>query len=190
MSNGITLTSVETIVMSTQYLEDGRNLNVVNSLWHVQTWTGRLWIKGRARVLLLEGRWFYSPVLHVEVFLGKILNPRLLLMCWSAPCMTATTTSVWTYVWINLSRFGQRCLLKAVNVMWMNNSVVCRNMGWSLFVFNNDNIITVIIYFRSKAIHYIPGHVTSCLPLHTLICPYISSFIKGVHKHDLSSMFF
>ena len=32
--------------------------------------------------------------LHVEVSFGKILNPKLLLMCWSASCMAATTTSV------------------------------------------------------------------------------------------------
>ena len=29
-------------------------------------------------------------ILLVEVSLGKILNPKLLLMCWSAPCMAAT----------------------------------------------------------------------------------------------------
>ena len=46
-----------------------------------------------------------SPGLHVEVSLGKILNPRLLLMCWSAPCIAATAISV--------SRFGQKRLLNA-----------------------------------------------------------------------------
>ena len=57
-----------------------------------KTW--RLWLRGRASVLLFEGRWFDSPGLHVEVSLGKILNPKLLLMCWLAPCMSATTFSV------------------------------------------------------------------------------------------------
>ena len=38
----------------------------------------RLWIRGRASVLLLEGRWVDSPILHVKVSLGKILNPELL----------------------------------------------------------------------------------------------------------------
>ena len=31
-------------------------------------------------IFLSKGRWFYSPGLHVEAFLGKILNPKLLLM--------------------------------------------------------------------------------------------------------------
>ena len=34
------------------------------------------------------------PRLHVKVSLGKTLNPKLILMCWSAPCMAATTISV------------------------------------------------------------------------------------------------
>ena len=38
-----------------------------------------------------EGRWLDSPGLHVEVSLG---NPKLLLMCWSALCMAATTISL------------------------------------------------------------------------------------------------
>ena len=64
----------------------------------------RLWLRGRASVLISEGCWFDSPGVHVEVSLGKILNSKLLLMCWSAPCMTATTISVW----IAVSRFGQK----------------------------------------------------------------------------------
>ena len=46
-----------------------------------------------------EGRWLDSPGLHVEVSLG---NPKLLLMCWSALCMAATTISLWMYVCIKL----------------------------------------------------------------------------------------
>ena len=38
---------------------------------------------GRASILLLEGHGFDSPGLHVKVSLGKVLNPKLLLMCWS-----------------------------------------------------------------------------------------------------------
>ena len=38
--------------------------------------------------------WFDFPSLHVEVSLSKILNPKLLLMCWLAPCMAATDISV------------------------------------------------------------------------------------------------
>ena len=41
---------------------------------------GWLWLRGRASILLLEGRWFDSPGLHVKVSLGKILNPELLLI--------------------------------------------------------------------------------------------------------------
>ena len=54
---------------------------------------GRLWLRGRASVLLSEGRWFDSPGMHVEVSLGEILNPKLLLMC-----MAATAINVWMYV--------------------------------------------------------------------------------------------
>ena len=46
---------------------------------------GRLWLKGGASVLLSEGRWLDSPWLHVKVSMSKILNPKLLLMCWWAP---------------------------------------------------------------------------------------------------------
>ena len=35
-------------------------------------------------VWLAEGCWFDSPCLHVKVSSGKILNPKLLLMCWQA----------------------------------------------------------------------------------------------------------
>ena len=38
--------------------------------------TGRLWLRGRVSILLSEGCWFSSPALHVEVSLGKILNPN------------------------------------------------------------------------------------------------------------------
>ena len=57
--------------------------------------------------------------LHVKVSMGKILNPKLLLMCWSAPCKTATS-SVWMYVWITLSSLGQRHLL---NIKWFRESL-------------------------------------------------------------------
>ena len=47
---------------------------------HVQ---GQPWLRGRASVLLLEGRWFNSLHLHAEVSLGKTLNPKLL--SWQPP---------------------------------------------------------------------------------------------------------
>ena len=37
------------------------------------SWPGRLRLTGRANILLLEGCWFNSPGLHIEVSLGKIL---------------------------------------------------------------------------------------------------------------------
>ena len=69
---------------------------------------GRLWFRGKASVLLLEGRWLDSPVLHVELSLGKILNPKLLLMCWLA----ATTICVWMYIWITVGHFGEKASAK------------------------------------------------------------------------------
>ena len=57
-------------------------------------WTGWLWLRGRGSNLLSEGHWFDSPGLHFEVSLGKILNPKLLLMCWSASCVAATSINV------------------------------------------------------------------------------------------------
>lgn len=50
----------------------------------LQTRTGQ----GVLKFLLSEGgQWFNSPGLLVEVSFGKILNPKLLLMCWSTPCI-------------------------------------------------------------------------------------------------------
>ena len=57
----------------------------------------RLWLRARSSKLLSEGHWFSSPGLHVEVSFCKILNPKLLLMCWLSPCMAATAISVWMY---------------------------------------------------------------------------------------------
>ena len=54
-------------------------------------------LRGRASVLLSEGHWFVSAGLHVKVSLGKILNPKLLLMCWSAPCVAAAAIGVEMY---------------------------------------------------------------------------------------------
>lgn len=50
------------------------------------------WIRGKASVFLSEGHWSESLGLHVKVTLGKILSPKLLLMCWVAPCIAATTS--------------------------------------------------------------------------------------------------
>ena len=45
-------------------------LILFNTLWYHRL------SRGRANVLLSEGRWFSSPGLHVEVSLGKILKPK------------------------------------------------------------------------------------------------------------------
>ena len=65
----------------------------------------------RASVLLSEGHWFDSPSLHVKVALGKIVNPKLLLMNWSA----ATAISVRMSVWTTASHFGQKHLLNVLH---------------------------------------------------------------------------
>ena len=36
--------------------------------------------------------------------------------CWSTHCTAASTISVWMYVWITASHFGQKHLLKTLNV--------------------------------------------------------------------------
>ena len=74
--------------------------------------SGQLCPRGRASVLLLDGCWFDSPGLHVKVSLFKILNPKLLLMCWSALCMAATAISVCVYVWITVSGFALKVSAK------------------------------------------------------------------------------
>ena len=84
---------------------DGRSFGKLVSL-STGVNCGQLWLRGRASILLLDNHWFDSPGVHVEVSLGKILNPKLLLMCWLAPCMVATIITVCNTV----SRFGQKCL--------------------------------------------------------------------------------
>ena len=42
--------------------------------WKLFTLVKRLWLRGKASVLLSAGHWFESPDLHVKVSLGKILN--------------------------------------------------------------------------------------------------------------------
>ena len=48
--------------------------------------------------------------------LARYWTPKLLLMCRSAPCMAATAISVWMYVWITVSCFGQKRLLNDLNI--------------------------------------------------------------------------
>ena len=65
-------------------------------------------------------QWFDSPGLHVKVSLGKILNPKLLLMSWSAPCIAATSISVWMFIWITVSCFGHKHLLKVLKCKYIH----------------------------------------------------------------------
>ena len=69
--------------LSAPWMEGGFTKNRIDP---INFWS-RSWLRGRAGIILLEGSWFDSPGLHVEVSLGKRLSPKLLLMCWSAPCM-------------------------------------------------------------------------------------------------------
>ena len=71
-----------------------------------------LQLRGRATALVSEGRWFDSPALLVRVSLGKILNLRMLLMRWLAPCMADTAISVW----ITVSCCGHKCLINEINL--------------------------------------------------------------------------
>ena len=70
-----------------------------------------------------------SGVVHVQMSCpGKILNPKLLLMCWSA-CTAATTISVWMYVWITVRHFGQKRLLNALKCKFNKQRQTKDTMG-------------------------------------------------------------
>ena len=105
--------------------------------------------QGRASILLSERLWFDSPGLHVEVSLGKILNPKLLLMCWLAPCIAATTISVWMYVWITVSLFGQKRLLKCPK----------------LYMFAYASVLAYKTYTVFPKTEYLLKKFLSCIPL-------------------------
>ena len=94
-----------------------------------------------------------SPGLHDKVSLCKILNPKLLLMCWSAPCTAATAINVWMYVWITVSQFRQKCLLNALKLsFFLTHSVVfigIRTRYIAFFLFN-----TFFLLFKTRYLHY------------------------------------
>ena len=54
---------------------------------------GWLWLRGGASIYYQRVTGSIPPCLFVEMSLGKTLNPELLLMCGSAPCMAATAIS-------------------------------------------------------------------------------------------------
>ena len=74
--------------------------NIITSHFYKMCWHKRpimtlIMNTRNSEIQLIKFCWFDSPGLHVEVSLGKILNPKLLVMCWSAPCMAAATVRVW-----------------------------------------------------------------------------------------------
>ena len=83
-------------VTCTTLKEETVSLSECDHIYHVDVYysLGRLWLRVGASVLSSEGHWLDSHGLHVEVSLGKILKPKLLLMCWSGPCMAPTSISV------------------------------------------------------------------------------------------------
>ena len=81
----------------------------------------------RASLLLSEDFCFDSPGLHVEVSLGKILNSKLLLMCWSSSCMAATTIGVCMYELLQVA-LDKKCLINALNlrkIMLLKQNHLC-----------------------------------------------------------------
>lgn len=96
---------------------------MIPAVWWESPLNRQLWLRGRARVMFLEGRWLDSPGLHVEVF--KILNHKLLLMCWSAPCVATTAINVCMYVW-------------TVNCL---NALKCKHFNWSFALIAAHNCI-------------------------------------------------
>ena len=60
-------------------------------------------------------RWFDSPGMHVEVPLGGILNPKLLLMCLLAPLLAATVMYECQYELLQVA-LDKKHLLNALNV--------------------------------------------------------------------------
>ena len=114
------------------------------------------WPMFKASVLSTKACWFDSPGLHVEVSLGKILIPKLLLMCWPAPCMAATTISVWVYVWITVSIIGPKHLLSAlkckcnnVNAFKKGSDVSCKPRMSSISSYCQEHI-----YHRNTLTNY------------------------------------
>ena len=75
-------------------------------LANVSRASGRLYLRDGAGILLSKGP-------HIEVSLGKMLNPK------TAPyvpvgTLAATAISVWMYVWITVSRFAEKLLINAL----------------------------------------------------------------------------
>ena len=100
------------------------------------------------------------PGLHV-----KILNPKFnILMCWSAPCMAATTISVWMYELLPL---------------WTKASVKCKcNYGDTLQVL----LLALCAYVGIET-----GLVLE--PLSLQLVKIFSLFSTDKYKHTLTFIF-
>ena len=71
-------------------------------------------VESASRYLKVAG---LIPLICMSKFpMARYWTPKLLLMCWSAPCTAATAISVW----ITVSRFGQKLLL---NVKYLQETL-------------------------------------------------------------------
>ena len=142
-----------------------------------------LWLRGRASILLIEGPWLDSPGLHAEVSLGKTLNLKLLLMCWSASCLAGTTISVWMYVWITVSCFGQKPLLNALKCKW------CCDLTISLVGSIKHVGLSVLCLHKWKFLYLVwsfAGHADQVLCQHDhALC--VISWRKAVAKNSCTT---
>ena len=78
----------------------------IYQLVDINGWHGRLWLRGRASILLSEGCWCDSPGLHVQVSLGKILNPKTGTDV--LDCTAATAIIVWMNE-VTLAKASAKC---------------------------------------------------------------------------------
>ena len=182
------------------------SLSILTHLWtlHANKCTLGMHV---AQVLWSEGRWFDSLGLHVEVSLGKKLNLKLLLMCWSAPCMAATSISVWMYVWMN-ECFGQKVNALKVNVnrkqivysvgcLVTENSINYFYFEWSWQLKTNlvsdfyvDLHLTVLTH-RYQPLNipdfFIKVHIPWEISQWDVLCPFYMSRIRPyIHIHTKS----
>ena len=82
----------------------------------IRGFKGRLWLRGRASVLLSKGRWFDSPGLHVRVSLGKILNPKP----WCSLCIKASAKMQW--MCLQDHDYTQTHIVKKVWILYVASS--------------------------------------------------------------------
>ena len=96
-------------------------------------------LKGKASILLSEGCWFDSPGLHVEVSLGKILNPQ-----------TASDALVGT----SHGNHHCRCMKVCMNyreLLWTKTSTKCKRN-----VISKHNVTMMCRVFCLQLTHVTP----------------------------------